>query len=131
MATFDNLYRKCYNKCNDDNKNVICHQTVKFALYGVFAFMGIKSRRTPENAVQRIYIKTGNTKQPELYAVQGQRKKSYLYIQKRHFVKNISCGYKMVTVIRLRLTVAAAGDRMGLYDRTESRTARTEAGGKS
>ena len=80
MATFDNSYRKCYNKCNDDNKNVICHQTVKFALYGVFAFRDIKSRRTPENAVQRIYIKYGNTKQPELYAVQGQRKKAYLYI---------------------------------------------------
>ena len=28
---FDNLYRKCYNKCNDDNKNVICHQTGKNA----------------------------------------------------------------------------------------------------
>lgn len=40
MATFDNLYRKCYNKCNDDNKNVISHQTGKnaptkrFCLYG-------------------------------------------------------------------------------------------------
>ena len=44
MATFDNLYRKCYNKRSDNNKNVISHQTVKFALYGVFAFMGIKSR---------------------------------------------------------------------------------------
>ena len=32
MATFHNSYRKCYNKCNDDNKNVISHQTVKFAL---------------------------------------------------------------------------------------------------
>ena len=31
-AILDNLYRKCYNKCNDDNKNVISHQTVKFAL---------------------------------------------------------------------------------------------------
>ena len=31
-ATFDNSYRKCYNKCNDDNKNVISHQTVKFTL---------------------------------------------------------------------------------------------------
>ena len=30
--TFDNSYIKCYNKCNDDNKNVISHQTVKFAL---------------------------------------------------------------------------------------------------
>ena len=32
MTIFDNLYRKCYNKCNDDNKKAICHQTVKFAL---------------------------------------------------------------------------------------------------
>ena len=80
MATFDNSYIKCYNKRSDDNKKVISHQTVKFALYGVFAFRDIKSRRTPKNAAQRIYIKTGNTKQPELYAVQGQREKSYLYI---------------------------------------------------
>ena len=80
MVTFDNSYRKCYNKCNDDNKNVISHQTVKFTLYGVFAFSDIKSRRTPENAVQRIYIKTGNTKSLKLYAVQGQRETAYLYI---------------------------------------------------
>ena len=33
--TFDNLYRKCYNKCNDDNKKAISHQSPKFALYGV------------------------------------------------------------------------------------------------
>lgn len=31
MATFDNSYRKCYNKCNDDNKKAICHQTGKNA----------------------------------------------------------------------------------------------------
>ena len=31
MATFDNLYRKCYNKCNDDNKKAISHQTGKNA----------------------------------------------------------------------------------------------------
>lgn len=80
MATFDNLYRKCYNKCNDDNKNVICHQTVKFALYGVFPLYGIKSRRAAENALQRIYIKTGNTKSLKLYAVDGQREKAYIYI---------------------------------------------------
>ena len=43
MAILDNLYRKCYNKCNDDNKNVISHQTVKFALYGVFPLRDIKS----------------------------------------------------------------------------------------
>ena len=30
-AILDNLYRKCYNKCNDDNKKAICHQTVKNA----------------------------------------------------------------------------------------------------
>ena len=33
---FDNSYRKCYNKCNDDNKNVICHQTGYNALQSVF-----------------------------------------------------------------------------------------------
>ena len=76
MATFDNSYIKCYNKCNDDNKKAICHQTVKFALYGVFAFRDIKSRRTPKNAVQRIYIKYGNT------TVRGWRtdQRSILYI---------------------------------------------------
>ena len=82
MAILDSSYRKCYNKCNDDNKKVISHQSPKFALYGVFAFMDIKSCGTPENAVQRIYIKTGNTKWLELYAVQGQQEKPYLYISK-------------------------------------------------
>ena len=82
MATFDNLYIKCYNKCNDDNKKVISHQSPKFALYGVFAFRDIKSRRTPENALQRIYIKYGNTKTAKMCAVGGQQKKSYLYISK-------------------------------------------------
>ena len=65
-AILDSLYKTCYNKRSDNNKNVICHQSPKFALYGVFAFMGIKSCGTPENAVQRIYIKNGNTKQPEI-----------------------------------------------------------------
>ena len=100
VAILDNSYRKCYNKCNDDNKNVICHQSPKFALYGVFAFMGINSRRAAKNALQRIYINYGNTKTAKLYAVGGQREKSYLYIQKRHFVKSLSCGYKMVTVVK-------------------------------
>ena len=36
MATFDNSYIKCYNKCNDDNKKAICHQSPKFALQSVF-----------------------------------------------------------------------------------------------
>ena len=85
MAILDNLYRKCYNKCNDDNKKAISHQSPKFALYGVFAFRDIKSRRTPKNAVERIYIKYGNTKSLKLYAVQGQLKKAYLYISKKAF----------------------------------------------
>ena len=42
MATFDNLYRICYNKCNDDNKNVICHQTGKNALVSRFSSLGYK-----------------------------------------------------------------------------------------
>ena len=54
-AILDSSYIKCYNKCNDDNKNVICHQTGKFALYGVFVIRDIKSCGTPENAVQRIF----------------------------------------------------------------------------
>ena len=48
-----------------------------------------------------------------MYVIQGQREKSYLYIQKGLFVKNMSCGYKMVTVIRLRLTTAAVGGSIG------------------
>ena len=57
------------------------------------------------------------------------KRHTYIYTRE-HFVKNMSCGYKMVTVIRVRLTAAAIGDRMGAIDRTASRTARTEAGGK-
>ena len=43
LAFLDNLYIKCYNKYNDDNKNVICHQSPKFALYGAFAISAIIS----------------------------------------------------------------------------------------
>ena len=42
MATFDNLYRKCYNKCNDDNKKAICHQTGKNAPVSRFCLQGYK-----------------------------------------------------------------------------------------
>ena len=62
-------------------------------------------------------------------AVQGHRKAAYLYIQKRHFVKNVSCGYKMVTVIRLRLTAAAIGVKMGTVK--GGRASRREAGSLS
>ena len=85
MATFDNSYRKCYNKRSDNNKNVISHQSPKFALQAVFAFGDIKSRRTPENAVQRIYIKFGNTKTVKMCAVGGQLKTAYIYIRKNAF----------------------------------------------
>ena len=78
MATFDNSYRKCYNKCNDDNKKAISHQTVKFALYGVFAFRDIKSCGMPKNALQRIYIKNGNTKSLKLCVVGGQHTIIYI-----------------------------------------------------
>ena len=39
---FDNLYRKCYNKCNDDNKKAICHQTGKNASVSRFSSLGYK-----------------------------------------------------------------------------------------
>ena len=81
MATFDNLYRKCYNKCNDDNKKGISHQSPKFALYGVFPHRGIITPKSRKNALQAIYIKYGNTKLPEMYAVGGHMKKPYTYIK--------------------------------------------------
>ena len=84
-------------------KMLLVTRRAKMPLYGVFAFGDIKSCGTAENAVQRIYIKFGNTKWLKLYAVQGQRETAYLYKAIGHFVKNVSCGYKMVTVIRLRL----------------------------
>lgn len=69
-------------------------------LYGVLPRGDIKSRGAAKNAVQSIYINYGNTKRPELYTVHGQRETAYLYIQEGRFVKNVSCGYKMVTIIR-------------------------------
>ena len=50
----------------------------KMPLQGVLPPPPIKSRRTPENAVQRIYIKYGNTKSLKLYAVQGQHTIIYI-----------------------------------------------------
>ena len=61
-------------------KKLLVTRRAKMPLYGVFAFRDIKSRRTAENVTQRIYLKYGNTKQPELYAVGGQQKTAYLYI---------------------------------------------------
>ena len=98
---FDSSYRKCYNKCNDDNKKAISHQSPKFALYGVFVIRDIKSCGTPENAVQTIYIKSGNTKNLKLYTVQRQRKTAYLYIQKGLFVKSVTSGYNIVIILPL------------------------------
>ena len=39
-AIFDNSYRKCYNKCNDDNKKAISHQTGKNASVSRFSSLG-------------------------------------------------------------------------------------------
>ena len=82
-------------------KMLFVTRRAKMPLYGVLSPPPIKSRRAAENAVQRIYIKYGNTKTLKLYAVQGQRKTAYLYIQKGLFVKNVSCGYKIVIIFPL------------------------------
>ena len=66
-------------------KKLFVTRRAKMPLQGVLPLPPIKSRRTPENALQRIYIKYGNTKPPELYAVQGHRETAYLYISKRAF----------------------------------------------
>lgn len=42
IAILDSLYKKCYNKCNDNNKNVICHQTGKNAPTSRFSSLGYK-----------------------------------------------------------------------------------------
>lgn len=52
MAILDNLYRKCYNKCNDNNKKAICRQTGKngpgkrFAPWGYKFPLNRQKRRT-------------------------------------------------------------------------------------
>ena len=61
-------------------KMLLVTRRAKMPLQAVFAFRDIKSCGTPENAVQRIYIKTGNTKTAKMYAVQGQQKTAYIYI---------------------------------------------------
>lgn len=94
-------------------KGLLVTRRAKMPLYGVFAFRDIKSHGAAKNALQAIYIKSGNTKTVKMCAVGGQQKTAYLYIQKRHFVKSLSCGYNLVTVIRLRLTAAAAHDILG------------------
>lgn len=60
-------------------------ETGKNGLESVFAFRDIKSRGAVKNAVQRIYIKYGNTKTVKMCAVGGQLKKAYLYISKKAF----------------------------------------------
>ena len=60
-------------------KRLLVTRTATMALYGVLPLSGINSRRTPKNAVQRIYINYGNTKRLELYSIQGHKKTLYLY----------------------------------------------------
>ena len=59
-------------------KMLFVTRRAKMPLQSVFAFRDIKSRRAAENAVQRIYIKYGNTKWLELYAVGGQHTIIYM-----------------------------------------------------
>ena len=66
-------------------KMLFVTRRAKMPLQAVFAFRDIKSRRTPENAIQRIYIKYGNTKTVKMCAVGGQRETPYLYIHEGTF----------------------------------------------
>ena len=101
MAILDNSYRKCYNKCNDDNKKAISHQTGKNASVSRFAPCPYKiplSRRK-----RRVANLHKNWKYKTAWFVRRRwthEKTLYLYKAIGHFVKNVSCGYKMVTVIR-------------------------------
>lgn len=62
-------------------KKLLVTRRAKMPLYGVLPLAPIKSRRTAKNAVQRIYIKYGNTKTAKMYAVGGHMKKPYTYIK--------------------------------------------------
>ena len=59
-------------------KMLFVTRRAKMPLQGVLPLPPIKSRRTPENAVQRIYINFGNTKLPKVYAVGGQHTIIYI-----------------------------------------------------
>lgn len=65
------------------------------ALESVLGHIPIKSRGAVKNAVQRIYIKYGNTKSLKLYAVGGQMKTPIpIYTQGRTLLKI----YHVVTI---------------------------------
>ena len=62
-------------------KMLFVTRRAKMPLQAVLPPAPIKSRRAAKNAVQTIYIKYGNTKLLELYAVGGHMKKPYTYIK--------------------------------------------------
>lgn len=68
-------------------------------LESVLGCIPIKSRGAAENAVQRNYIKYGNTKTAKMCAVGGQWETAYLYKAIGHFVKSVTSGYKIVIIL--------------------------------
>ena len=70
-------------------------------LESVLPLAPIKSLWAPKNAVQRIYIKSGNTKRPGMYAVDGQHKNAYTYIYAwEQIVKSVTSGYNLITLVK-------------------------------
>ena len=59
-------------------KMLFVTRRAKMPLQSVFAHRDIKSRGAAKNAVQAIYIKSGNTKLPDLYAVGGRHTIIYI-----------------------------------------------------
>ena len=61
-------------------KMLFVTRRAKMPRQGVLLLPPIKSRRAAKNAIQRIYIKYGNTKTAKMCAVGGQRKRhTYIY----------------------------------------------------
>ena len=76
-------------------KRLLVTRRAKMALESVFPSLGLNSRRTAKNAIQRIYIKYGNTERLEMYAIQGQLEKViHIYKQKGSLLKI----YQAVTI---------------------------------
>ena len=69
-------------------KRLLVTRRARMAMESVFPLWGINSRRTAKNAIQRIYIKYGNTNRLEMYATQGHTRNAIpIYTRKGTLLK--------------------------------------------
>lgn len=95
MAILDNLYKKCYNKCNDDNKKAICHQTGKNGLVRRFYPLGYKITPNAEKRRTAHLHKNWEYKKPEIVRRTRTAKKGIPIYKQKGFLLKI---YHVVTI---------------------------------